>query len=107
MERRSTDDLNVLPEGCISNILSLTSPSDACRSSVVSSVFRSAADSNSVWERFLPSDIHRSFLHQCLRLCRLSRPRRSSFSISAIIPFLSTTALRPSHWRNSVGRSVI
>ncbi|KAJ4955863.1 hypothetical protein NE237_012646 [Protea cynaroides] len=57
MEPRSTDDLKVLPEGCISNILSLTSPPDACRSSVVSSVFRSAADSDSVWERFLPSDI--------------------------------------------------
>ncbi|XP_010241131.1 PREDICTED: putative F-box protein PP2-B12 [Nelumbo nucifera] len=45
-----------LPEGCISNIISLTSPQDACRSLVVSSEFRSAADSDAVWERFLPSD---------------------------------------------------
>ncbi|KAJ4955312.1 hypothetical protein NE237_012095 [Protea cynaroides] len=38
-------------------VLSLTSLRDACRSSVVSSIFRSAADSDSVWESFLPSDI--------------------------------------------------
>ncbi|KAJ4969259.1 hypothetical protein NE237_015960 [Protea cynaroides] len=56
MEQGRTVDLYVLPEGCISNILSLTSPRDACRSSVISSVFRSAVDSDAVWERFLPSD---------------------------------------------------
>ncbi|XP_026448550.1 F-box protein VBF-like [Papaver somniferum] len=49
-------DLNSLPEGCISTILSLTSPIDACKSSVVSSTFRMASDSDVVWERFLPSD---------------------------------------------------
>ncbi|KAJ4969518.1 hypothetical protein NE237_016219 [Protea cynaroides] len=56
MEQGSTVDLYVLPERYISKILSLTSPQDACRSSVVSSVFQSAADSDSVWERFLPTD---------------------------------------------------
>ncbi|XP_043722219.1 putative F-box protein PP2-B12 isoform X1 [Telopea speciosissima] len=59
MEQGSIFDLQSLPEGCVSNILSLTSPSDACRSSVVSSIFRSAANSDSVWEKFLPSDIHK------------------------------------------------
>ncbi|KAI3846848.1 hypothetical protein MKW92_038416 [Papaver armeniacum] len=49
-------DLNSLPEGCISMIISLTSPVDACKSSVVSSKFRMASDSDVVWERFLPSD---------------------------------------------------
>ncbi|GAB4835777.1 hypothetical protein Ancab_000687 [Ancistrocladus abbreviatus] len=47
---------NMLPEDCVSAILSLTSPSDACRSSAVSSVFKSAAECDTVWERFLPSD---------------------------------------------------
>ncbi|KAM7462025.1 hypothetical protein LguiA_030146 [Lonicera macranthoides] len=47
---------SMLPEGCISEILSLTSPWDACRSSAVSPVFKSAADSDAFWERFLPSD---------------------------------------------------
>ncbi|KAF8402068.1 hypothetical protein HHK36_013020 [Tetracentron sinense] len=56
MEEWSGVDFYVLPEGCISRILSLTSPRDACRSSVVSSVFRWAAESDIVWEKFLPSD---------------------------------------------------
>ncbi|KAL5848620.1 hypothetical protein ACOSQ4_006633 [Xanthoceras sorbifolium] len=46
----------VLPEECISRIISFTSPRDACRSSVVSPAFKSASDSDAVWERFLPSD---------------------------------------------------
>ncbi|BBG92325.1 hypothetical protein Prudu_000035, partial [Prunus dulcis] len=41
---------------CISHIVSCTTPLDACRSSLVSSLFRIAADSDIVWERFLPQD---------------------------------------------------
>ncbi|MCL7047655.1 hypothetical protein MKW94_019946 [Papaver nudicaule] len=44
-----------LLEGCVSAILSLTSPRDACRSCLVSSLFKSAAESDGVWEKFLPS----------------------------------------------------
>ncbi|KAF5961867.1 hypothetical protein HYC85_003076 [Camellia sinensis] len=47
--------LNHVPRR-LSTILSNTSPLDACRSLLVSSSFRSAANSNIVWERFLPSD---------------------------------------------------
>ncbi|KAI3952964.1 hypothetical protein MKX01_028656 [Papaver californicum] len=51
------NDLERLPEGCISDILSLiTTPSDVCRSSLVSTLFKSAADSDVVWEKFLPPD---------------------------------------------------
>ncbi|KAM7526654.1 hypothetical protein LguiA_016556 [Lonicera macranthoides] len=50
------DFFNLLPEGCIANAVSLTSPRDACRLSLVGSTFRSAAESDAVWERFLPSD---------------------------------------------------
>ncbi|XP_050372731.1 putative F-box protein PP2-B12 [Argentina anserina] len=49
--------ISMLPLECISQIISLTSPCDACRSSLVSSVFKEAADSDFVWESFLPSDI--------------------------------------------------
>nr|XP_023923943.1 F-box protein PP2-B10-like isoform X2 [Quercus suber]XP_023923944.1 F-box protein PP2-B10-like isoform X3 [Quercus suber] len=49
-------DISVLPEGCISDIVALTTPMDACRACAVSSIFRAAAESNAVWERFLPSD---------------------------------------------------
>lgn len=44
-----------LPEECMSHILSLTSPRDAARSAVLSSEFRSAANSDIVWGSFLPS----------------------------------------------------
>ena len=45
-----------LPEGCIANVVSLTSPGEACRVSMVGSTFRSAAESDAVWEKFLPHD---------------------------------------------------
>ncbi|XP_028790226.1 F-box protein PP2-B10 [Neltuma alba] len=45
-----------LPEACIAHVLSFTSPRDACRLSCVSSSFRSAADSDALWDSFLPSD---------------------------------------------------
>lgn len=49
-------DMSALLEGCISEIVSWTSPKDACRACVVSPKFRKAAESDVVWVRFLPSD---------------------------------------------------
>ncbi|TKY52055.1 F-box protein PP2-B10 [Spatholobus suberectus] len=47
-----------LPELCITHILSYTStPVDACKFSLVSKAFRSAAESDLVWDRFFPSDL--------------------------------------------------
>ncbi|KAK9993799.1 hypothetical protein SO802_023502 [Lithocarpus litseifolius] len=70
---RNGVDISVLPEGCISNIVSLTCPKDACRACAVSPIFRAAAESNAVWERFLPSDyqaiIARSSSSDSLNLC--------------------------------------
>ncbi|KAI3469956.1 hypothetical protein Pfo_026619 [Paulownia fortunei] len=45
-----------LPEGCISEILSFTSALDASRSSTISKAFKSAAQSDDLWERFLPQN---------------------------------------------------
>ncbi|KAL9408671.1 hypothetical protein AB3S75_047118 [Citrus x aurantiifolia] len=45
-----------LPAECILHIISLTTPRDACILATVCPIFQSAADSNSVWEKFLPSD---------------------------------------------------
>ncbi|KAI3810480.1 hypothetical protein L1987_20096 [Smallanthus sonchifolius] len=52
-----TTSLNMLSEDCISTVLSLTSPPDACRFMPASSSMRSAAESDIVWGRFLPSDL--------------------------------------------------
>ncbi|KVI11026.1 F-box protein PP2-B15-like [Cynara cardunculus var. scolymus] len=49
--------LNMLPEDCLSTILSFTSPADACRLTIAASSLRSAAESDTVWARFLPSDL--------------------------------------------------
>ncbi|CAI9778243.1 unnamed protein product [Fraxinus pennsylvanica] len=45
-----------LSEGCISYIISFTSSKAACIASAVSLAFKSAAESNTVWKRFLPPD---------------------------------------------------
>ncbi|PWA62728.1 F-box domain, Phloem protein 2-like protein [Artemisia annua] len=50
---------NMLPEDCVSTIISLTSPPDACRIMHASASLRSAAESENVWSRFLPSDLPR------------------------------------------------
>ncbi|XP_057843104.2 F-box protein At2g02240 [Cryptomeria japonica] len=44
-----------VPENCISEILSFTTPRDACRLAAVSKLFRSAASSDSLWDKWLPT----------------------------------------------------
>ncbi|XVE89610.1 hypothetical protein DITRI_Ditri20bG0009600 [Diplodiscus trichospermus] len=48
--------LDLLPDDCFAHILSLTSPVDACQISIVSSTIWISANSDNVWENFLPSD---------------------------------------------------
>ncbi|KAL3629581.1 hypothetical protein CASFOL_026803 [Castilleja foliolosa] len=48
--------VNVLPEDCLSHVISFTCPRDACCSSIVSGMFRGAADSDLTWDKFLPLD---------------------------------------------------
>ncbi|KAF8023661.1 hypothetical protein BT93_F0991 [Corymbia citriodora subsp. variegata] len=53
---RDSPDFSALPEGCIARVISFTSPPDACRLASVSSIFKSACDSDAVWASFLPPD---------------------------------------------------
>ncbi|PRQ41595.1 putative phloem protein [Rosa chinensis] len=55
MQQRQLD-LQALPEGCIANVISLTSPPDACRLSLLSKIIRSAAESDAVWDKFIPPE---------------------------------------------------
>ena len=50
------DFFESLPEGFIAEALALTSPRDVSRLSTVNSVFRSAAQWDSVWESFTPPE---------------------------------------------------
>ncbi|XP_062003290.1 putative F-box protein PP2-B12 [Rosa rugosa] len=56
-------DLQALPEGCIANVISLTTPRDACRLSLISRDFKSAADSDAVWDKFLPHETNEILSH--------------------------------------------
>ncbi|GKV39937.1 hypothetical protein SLEP1_g47631 [Rubroshorea leprosula] len=53
-----TPNFDDLPNDCLALIISLTSPLDACRSSLVSKSFNSAASSDTLWDKFLPADYH-------------------------------------------------
>ncbi|KAL7105441.1 hypothetical protein ACP275_07G044600 [Erythranthe tilingii] len=55
-ENSEISRFNLLPEGCIANIISFTSPKDACTAAAVSVGLKSAVESDTVWERFLPPD---------------------------------------------------
>ncbi|CAA2998576.1 F-box PP2-B12 [Olea europaea subsp. europaea] len=55
-EENEMSSFSILPEDCMSYIFSITSPKDACIASAVSMGFKSAAESDFVWEQFLPSD---------------------------------------------------
>jgi hypothetical protein len=63
-QQEDSVEFHDLPEGCIENVLSFTTPRDVARLSLVSSTFRSAAESDSVWDKFLPFD-YRSIISQC------------------------------------------
>ncbi|CAO2841380.1 unnamed protein product [Amaranthus hypochondriacus] len=54
----SSVDFSDLPEDCISYILTLSSPSDVLRSSAVSKQLLTVSESDSVWDKFLPSDCY-------------------------------------------------
>ncbi|XP_078148313.1 F-box protein PP2-B11-like [Carex rostrata] len=78
--RVGSDSVN-LPEECVAIMVSLTSPRDACRLSAVSSTFRSAAESDIVWARFLPSD-YLSLLSRAVHPVRYTSKRELFFLLS-------------------------
>ncbi|XP_010024086.2 F-box protein PP2-B15 [Eucalyptus grandis] len=123
MELLAPTDMNALPESCVSAILSFVSPANVCRLSLVSSTFLSAADSDIIWARFLPSDhadiVSRSaapvefsskkelFLWLCQRPLLIDGGRKSfklERSSGAVSYVLSTRELSinwsddPAHW---------
>ncbi|GKV39920.1 hypothetical protein SLE2022_057130 [Rubroshorea leprosula] len=62
-----TLDFRALPADCFAAIISLTSPLDACRWSLVSPFFNSVASSDAVWVKF------------CRPTIRIWFPYRASF----------------------------
>lgn len=66
-------NVDLLPEDCFAHILSYTSPRDACRLSLVSSTVRFAADSDNVWQKFLPVDYQEILSRLVLPLVYISK----------------------------------
>ncbi|XVE81401.1 hypothetical protein DITRI_Ditri15bG0060400 [Diplodiscus trichospermus] len=81
------DMTRVLPEECLSLIISLTSPRDACGSALVSPVQKSVADSDAVWERFLPSD-YMEIISKSLSQSLLSLSKKDLFFHLSFHPIL-------------------
>lgn len=75
------DFFSELPEGCVSDILSLSSPRDVCRSSAISKGFKSVADSDAVWDRFLPSD-HREIVSRSVTPVPFSSKKQLYFCLA-------------------------
>lgn len=75
------DFFSELPEGCVSDILSLSSPRDVCRSSAISKGFKSVADSDAVWDRFLPSD-HREIVSRSVTPVPFSSKKQLYFFLA-------------------------
>ncbi|KAF3325397.1 F-box protein [Carex littledalei] len=51
------DHISRLPQDCLMTVMKLTSPKDACRSAAVCTTFQLAADSDDLWQSFLPADL--------------------------------------------------
>lgn len=88
------DYFDMLPEGCVADTVAHTTPLDACRLTAVAPSFRSIADSNAVWERFLPSDylqlISRAVpaAHQTIHQILASSPKKKLFLFLSDHPLL-------------------
>ncbi|KAJ1692407.1 hypothetical protein LUZ63_009105 [Rhynchospora breviuscula] len=49
--------IDSLPSDCVSHMISLASPRDACMFALASTGFRSVMDTDNTWQLFLPTDI--------------------------------------------------
>uniref|UniRef100_A0A803LEW3 F-box domain-containing protein n=1 Tax=Chenopodium quinoa TaxID=63459 RepID=A0A803LEW3_CHEQI len=90
---KNTTRINNLPDESIATVISFTTPRDACRVATLSTTFSVVANSNIVWNHFLPSDYREIILRpsnvdHVLLLDTLSR--RTSLCISLIILFSLT-----------------
>jgi len=79
-EKRMTK-FEELPEGCIATILSRTTPIDVGKFSALSKIFRSVADSDDVWNRFLPFHIS-SILSQSASLANVPTKKALYLALS-------------------------
>ncbi|CAI9304511.1 unnamed protein product [Lactuca saligna] len=78
----SRKNMKDLPHDCVVHILSRGSPRDACRFAVVSSVVRDAAESDVLWDEFLPSD-YQEIISRCVCPVKYKSKRDLFFKLSS------------------------
>ncbi|KAM1708315.1 hypothetical protein ACFX2K_001307 [Malus domestica] len=83
-------DLQALPEGCTATLVSLTTLRDAGMMSSISRSFRSPVESDVVWDKFLPPQIHTI-------LSSSSPPQTGTRPIDPLSPLAPSTS-PPSKW---------
>ncbi|KAJ3691517.1 hypothetical protein LUZ61_020681 [Rhynchospora tenuis] len=76
-------DISLLPEECLSHVISFTTPRDACVSSAVSRIFQSAANLDATWERILPSD-YTSILSRAVNPVEYTSKKELFFRLSEL-----------------------
>ena len=99
-EIEDADLFGKLPEEIIEEVVSLIGPMEACRLSVVCKRFLSAAESNTVWERFLPSD-YQQFLDRADSLPNIKFAHKKDvflFFIGNHVIFDGNTLVIPSYF---------
>ncbi|KAI7725967.1 hypothetical protein M8C21_004188 [Ambrosia artemisiifolia] len=73
-----------LPADCIADILSRGTPRDACRSAVVASLFRTAVESDMLWDSFLPPD-HQEIISKSMSPVMYKSKKELFFKLSSPI----------------------
>ncbi|KAI3967622.1 hypothetical protein MKW92_003497 [Papaver armeniacum] len=101
------NNIERLPEGCISDILSLTTPADACRSSLVSTLFKSAADSDALWEKFLPADYQDIISRAFYPFLSVASSKKELYYRLSDYPLLIDGGLKSFQLEKSSGRKFI
>ncbi|PWA65430.1 F-box domain, Phloem protein 2-like protein [Artemisia annua] len=71
-----------LPEDCITHIISFGSPRDACRCMVLASIFKNAAESDVLWDKFLPPDYQQVISKSLCRPMTYKSKRELFFKLS-------------------------
>uniref|UniRef100_A0A803LG12 F-box domain-containing protein n=2 Tax=Chenopodium quinoa TaxID=63459 RepID=A0A803LG12_CHEQI len=105
---RKTTRINNLPDESIATVISFTTPRDACRVATLSTAFSVVADSNIVWNRFLPSDYREIILrasnvdHHALLLDNV--PKKDLFMYLADNPLLIDHGLMTVSLEKSTGK---
>lgn len=89
--RHNYTNMEFLPEDCIALVLSHLSPRDACRSTSVASMIKESAESDLLWDKFLPPD-HQEIISKSVSPITYKSKKELFYKLST--PFLIDGGLK-------------